>query len=192
MLLILGLLRQWTKKREFPQSFVEQMTFERILADLSTTFINLPQNQFDNKSERANSNQDVRRRFIVNFTASTPNHGFARNFDFSSVITVQSGRPFTEFVGGDANGDTNPVTDRVGLSGRNSYVGQPLRSWDLRVSRALQINERLKLSLMFDAFNVLNHVNYGTYIGTVGSPLFGQPVTARPARQLQLSARFKF
>src|SRR5882672_8175628 len=45
MLLILGLLRQWTKKREFPQSFVEQMTFERILADLSTTFINLPEEE---------------------------------------------------------------------------------------------------------------------------------------------------
>jgi hypothetical protein len=35
-------------------------------------------------------------------------------------------------------------------------------------------------------------VNYTTYVGTVGSPLFGQPVAARPPRQLQLSARIKF
>jgi hypothetical protein len=152
-------------------------TFSHIIDNGNfTTFINLPQNQFDNKSERANSNQDVRRRFIVNFTASTPNHGFARNFDFSSVITVQSGRPFTEFVGGDANGDTNPVTDRVGLSGRNSYIGQPLRSWDLRVSRALQINERLKLSLMLDAFNVLNRQNIDEVFSVYGSPVFCGPV----------------
>src|SRR5262249_18946676 len=42
-----------------------------------TTFINLPQNQFDNQSERGNSNQDVRHRFIANFSASTPTQGFA-------------------------------------------------------------------------------------------------------------------
>jgi outer membrane receptor protein involved in Fe transport len=152
-------------------------TFSHIIDNGNfTTFINLPQNQFDNKSERANSNQDVRHRFILNFTVSTPNHGLARNFDFSSVVTVQSGRPFTEFVGGDANGDTNPVTDRVGLSGRNSYVGQPLRSWDLRVSRTLHINERLRLSLMFDAFNVLNRQNIDEVFSVYGSPVFCGPV----------------
>jgi hypothetical protein len=34
-----------------------------------TTFINLPVNQFDYAAERANSNQDVRHRFVANFTA---------------------------------------------------------------------------------------------------------------------------
>jgi len=29
-------------------------------------------------------------------------------------------------------------------------------------------------------------------VGTLGSPLFGAPVTARPPRQLQFSARMKF
>jgi len=35
-------------------------------------------------------------------------------------------------------------------------------------------------------------VNYVNFVGTVGSPLFGQPVSARAARQLQFSARVKF
>jgi len=48
------------------------------------------------------------------------------------------------------------------------------------------------VTLGFDAFNVLNHVNYGTFVGTLSSPLFGQPVSARSARQLQFSARMKF
>jgi hypothetical protein len=150
-------------------------TWSHIIDDGNfTTFINLPQNQFDNKSERGNSNQDVRHRFIANFTASTPNHGFAftRNFSLSSIITIQSGRPFTMFVGGDANGDTNPVTDRVGLSGRNSYIGQSLRSWDLRVSRALQMTERLKLDFAVDAFNVLNRQNIDEVFSVYGSPVF--------------------
>jgi hypothetical protein len=48
------------------------------------------------------------------------------------------------------------------------------------------------VTLGFDAFNVLNQVNYSTYVGTVSSPLFRQPVSARPPRQLQFSARVRF
>src|SRR5215467_2262682 len=137
-----------------------------------TTFINLPQNQFDNVSERGNSNQDVRHRFVANFTATGPEDGFLRNFELSSVVTLQTGRPFTIFVGGDANGDTNPVTDRVGLIGRNTYIGDPLRAWDLRVSRFFPISERVRLNLVFDAFNLLNRSNVDEVFSIYGSPIF--------------------
>lgn len=137
-----------------------------------TTFINLPQNQFDNITERANSNQDVRHRFVANFTATGPDDGFLRNFELSSVVTLQTGRPFTIFVGGDANGDTNPVTDRVGLISRNTYIGDPLRAWDLRVSRVFPISERVRLNLIFDAFNLLNRPNVDEVFSIYGSPIF--------------------
>src|SRR5215470_15240824 len=137
-----------------------------------TTFINLPQNQFDNISERGNSNQDVRHRFVANFTATGPEDGFLRNFELSSVVTLQTGRPFTIFVGGDANGDTNPVTDRVGLVARNTYIGDPLRSWDLRISRLFPISERVKLNIVFDAFNLLNRPNVDEVFSIYGSPIF--------------------
>jgi hypothetical protein len=48
------------------------------------------------------------------------------------------------------------------------------------------------MTVALDAFNVLNRVNYGNFVGTLGSPLFGQPVSARAPRQLQLSARVNF
>jgi len=137
-----------------------------------TTFINLPQNQFDNKSEHANSNQDVRDRFTANFSATAPEKTFFRNFTLSSIITIQSGRPFTLFTGGDSNGDTNPVTDRVGLVGRNTYIGDPLRSWDLRLSRFFQIKEHARLELIFDAFNLLNRPNVDEIFSVYGSPIF--------------------
>jgi hypothetical protein len=167
-------------------------TFSHIIDNGNfTTFINLPQNQFDNKSERANSNQDVRHRFVANFSANTPSTGMAltRDWGFSSIITIQSGRPFTMFVGGDANGDTNPVTDRVGLSGRNSYVGQPLRSWDLRISRAFRLTERAKLNFMFDAFNVLNRQNIDEVFSVYGSPIFCGAVPQRFGDAASLQAQ---
>jgi hypothetical protein len=46
--------------------------------------------------------------------------------------------------------------------------------------------------MALDAFNALNRVDYGTYVGTVRSPLVGRAVGARAPRQLQLSARVKF
>jgi len=66
---------------------------------------------------------------------------------------------------------------------------------DLRLSRALKAGggkDHHAVTIALDAFNVLNRVNYGTFIGTVGSPLFGQPVSARAPRQLQFSTKFGF
>jgi hypothetical protein len=120
------------------------------------------------KLERADSVQDVRHRFVANFTADAPQHSFLRNFEFSSIINLQSARPFTLFVGNDINGDTNPVTDRVGWSPRNSYRGDPLYAFDLRLSRLIHINERMALNLGVDAFNVFNRQNVNEVTSVYG------------------------
>ena len=87
---------------------------------------------------------------------------------------MQSARPFTLFVGNDINGDTNPVTDRVGWSPRNSYRGDPLYAFDLRLSRLIHLNERMTLNLGVDAFNVFNrqNVNEVTSVYGGGTPDF--------------------
>jgi hypothetical protein len=157
-----------------------------------TTFINLPPNQFDYASERANSNQDLRHHLVTNFTLDAPQSSFLRNFEFSSIITLQSGRPFTIFAGANTLGDLIGLStdrtgglDQAGLPGtncpsidkcntlvpRNTYVGQPLYSWDLRLSRGIHLTERLKLDLMVDAFNVLNRANVDEVTSIYG-PVF--------------------
>jgi outer membrane receptor protein involved in Fe transport len=155
-----------------------------------TTFINLPPNQFDYAAERANSNQDVRHHFVANFTATAPDSSFLRKFQFSSIITLQSGRPFTLFSGANTLGDlAGGSTDRVGglpgatpscanvetcntLISRNTYTGDPLYAWDLRVSRYFMLRENLRMDLMFDAFNVLNRPNVDEVTSVYGSPVF--------------------
>jgi hypothetical protein len=146
-------------------------TFSKTLDDGTfTTFVSTPQDFYRRNLERANSNQDVRHRFIGNFTVDTPNKSFVRNFELSGIVTLQSARPFAMFVGFDANGDTNPVTDRVGLAARNTYWGDSLKAVDLRISRFFKLGERIRMDLMMDAFNVFNRPNvdevtsvYGTY-----------------------------
>ncbi len=154
-----------------------------------TTFINLPVNQFDYKAERANSNQDARNRLVTNFSATGPENTFARHFVFSSIITAESGRPFTIFYG---SGTTNDLaggsTDRVGgapltpdcpsasncqtMIPRNTYVGDAEYTWDLRLTRYFQVRERLRLDLSIDAFNALNRPNVDEVTSVYGSPIF--------------------
>jgi hypothetical protein len=146
-------------------------TFSKTLDDGTfTTFVSTPQDLYKRSQERANSNQDVRNRFIANFTASGPKQTFLRNTELSGIVTLQGARPFTEFVGFDANGDTNPVTDRVGLAARNTYWGDKLQSFDLRLSQAIKFREKQKIDVALDVFNALNRPNvnevtsvYGTY-----------------------------
>jgi outer membrane receptor protein involved in Fe transport len=154
-----------------------------------TTFINLPVNQFNYHAERANSNQDVRHHFVTNFTASAPDSSFLRQFQFSSIITLQSGRPFTLFVGQNTFGDIAGLsTDRVGgapvkgvcntvsdcntVIARNTYIGDALYTWDLRLSRYFKLSEHVKLDLAMDIFNVLNRPNVDEVVSVYGSPAF--------------------
>jgi hypothetical protein len=154
-----------------------------------TTFINLPVNQFDYAAERSNSNQDLRHHFVANFTATGPENTFLRHFTLSGIITLQNGRPFTLFYGNDSLNDiAGGATDRVGgapLSGhcptvdncatmiaRNTYVGDPLYSADLHLGRYFRLNERMKIDLSIDAFNLFNRPNVDEVSSVYGSPVF--------------------
>jgi hypothetical protein len=76
------------------------------------------------------------------------------------------------FVGYDANNDTNPVTDRVGQSARNTYWGDSLQAVDLRVSRRFRFTERQRLVLAVDAFNTLNRANVDEVTSVYGTADF--------------------
>jgi Carboxypeptidase regulatory-like domain/TonB dependent receptor len=166
-----------------------------------TTFINLPPNQFDYHSERANSNQDVRHRFVGNFTALGPEDTWVRHFTLSSIITLQSGSPFTIYSGEDTLNDVAGLsTDRVAFGSlgnictsncgaryqevcpsasdcatmipRNTYIGDPLYTWDFHLSRYFQLAERMKLEVGVDAFNFLNRSNVDEVTSVYNSPVF--------------------
>ena len=208
-----GLTLQVNKKAGSYISLNANYTFSKTLDDGTfVTFVSTPQSNAQRNLERAVSNQDARHRFVANAVATAPEHSFLRYFQLSTIVTVQSPRAFTMFVGFDANNDGNPVTDRVGESPRNSYMGDPLRAVDTRLSRVVHLSERYRLELAVDAFNLLNRANvdevfsvYGApdFIGAVpkhykdgtptpANPSFGSPRTVFNPRQFQFSAKLQF
>jgi hypothetical protein len=205
---VLQAMRRTGKYVQFNANY----TFSKTLDDGTfVTFVSTPQSNAQRSLERALSNQDVRNRIVGNVVITAPKESLLRGFELSSVVVAQSPRPFTLFVGFDANNDGNPVTDRVGESARNTYFGDSLSSIDLRISRAFRLTERLQLLCSVDAFNALNRANvdevfsvYGApdFIGPVpqhykdgvagADPSFGTPRTTFNPRQFQFAAKFRF
>jgi hypothetical protein len=151
----------------------------------------LPPDSRDLSREWARSDEDQRHRLQV--LASTAEwYGFA----LGAVLRIDSGRPYGFTTGRDDNGDGR-ATDRPAGLGRNSEQGFGAARLDVRLTREFDLGRWSEaaepaMELRFDAFNILNRVNFGSPVGNLRSPYFGQPVSAAAARRLQLSIDFSF
>jgi hypothetical protein len=148
-----------------------------------------PANDYDLSGEWARADFDRRHRFLLLGRVSP-----GKLVDLGVGLTLNSGAPYTETLGQDIYGNGRGRARPVGVN-RNTLEGDGYATLDLRASRDVKIGagkDARTVTLGLDAFNLLNRVNYGNYVGTFGSPLFGLPVSARAPRQLQFSARLKF
>jgi hypothetical protein len=113
---------------------------------------------------------DQRHRVITNFVWDLSYfHGLKNRaarylidgWELSGVILAQTGQPYNNSVGGDANNDTNSFTDRVPQDGRNTNYAPTISNWDLRVTKAIPLyHERVRFLLSLDAFNAFNEAEF--------------------------------
>ena len=179
-------------------------TFSKTISnsDSLANLADLPEG-LDARLERAVSRQHVGQRFTFAFLSQIPRTVPAiRDFKFSSLISLESGRRFNVFAGSDANGDGNPNSDRPGLLGRNTIRGPRYASVDLRVAREIPFREHVKGEFSLDFFNLFNRVNIkdlntlygGTDLSLPPNPIlgFGTPRDAFNPRQLQFGFKLRF
>jgi carboxypeptidase family protein/TonB-dependent receptor-like protein len=150
-----------------------------------------PPNSYDLSGEWARSDFDRRHRFEL---LGTINLG--RLFNLGVSVSLYSGVPYTLTTGLDAF-HTGTANARPGGVPRNSLNGPSYADLDLRWSKEFTLlkskkKEGVKSTFAVDAFNVLNKVNYTSFVGNLSSPFFGRAVAAQPPRRLQLSFRLKF
>jgi hypothetical protein len=215
-----GLLVNLNKR--FSQNFSAQIsyTYAHSIDDgPNPSFVLIPQDSGNFLKEKANSADDIRHRFVFNGTLASPTTGsmWLRDFQLSTIITLQSPEFFTKFAGFDANGDIFGNNDRVGIEGRDTFRGRNIYTFDLRGSRTLHFREHQSLQLIAEAFNLANHVNI-KYFNTVylsadfcnvtpvpaacgagpffteGSPNpnYGTPRAVFNPRQIQLALRYSW
>lgn len=149
-----------------------------------------PANSYDPSAEWGRSDNDRLHKFDL-LASSQP----TRFFTFGVALSLYSGKPVDVTTGADNNHD-GIVNDRPAGVPRNSMAGPGTINLDLNLAHDFPLsrkkNETKVLSVALNSFNVLNHPNYVTYVGTVSSPLFGQPAAALPPRRMQLDVQFKF
>jgi hypothetical protein len=171
-------------------------------------------NQFNLKDEWARWNDFQRHTFRVNGIVLLPHDiSLSGNYQFGSgnyYFTTVSGRPYNK-PGYNRLNIGAPITipaavlDRyegpavIGTGEsvpRNALKGFPLHKVDVRLSKTLRLQGSARLEGMLEVFNVLNHANYGDYVGVANFPTFGQPVqalgNAYVPRTGQLAFRFSF
>jgi hypothetical protein len=101
---------------------------------------------------------------------------------------------------------TPPAPGSFGNMGRNTFRGPSFREWDFSISKIWKLNERIRMQLRGEFFNILNHPNFdvfsmntdlsvpssvGTAVFTPDLGLASNPVLGTGgSRHIQLGAKF--
>ncbi|MFN2453363.1 MAG: carboxypeptidase regulatory-like domain-containing protein [Pyrinomonadaceae bacterium] len=161
----------------------------------------LPQDSLDRRADYGNSISDVRHVFNASavwrprFTNKILN-----NNQLSFIFFARSGNSFDVRTGSDLNRDS-VTNDRPLFVGRNTYKGPSSYQLDSRYTRTFRLTERRRLLFFAEAANVFNTPNpagdngainrtFGTGIEAVST--FGQVISFREMRRVQLGVRFDF
>jgi len=172
-----GLILQFNKRFRRNYQLLASYTYGKVIDDRpdgtsvvpfsSTDDPKMVEDPVNVRADRAPGVTDQRHRFVLsgvwtlNYAQGT--HAAERlilgGWELSGIFTAQSGQPYSALVSSDLNNDSNRFTDRVPGLGRNTLYLPRVVSLDPRVTKNIQIRERLKLQLIGEAFNIFNHTN---------------------------------
>jgi hypothetical protein len=135
--------------------------------------------------------------FVPGFNPHTGTSGLTRaNLVGSPVLSDPTP---TEWFDVTAFADPGVAAGGLGDLGRNSLVGPGFANLDFSLARRFRVGERLTTEFRADAFDLLNHANFGQPNTTLGSSTFGEirstrfpPGDSGSSRQIQLGLKFLF
>jgi len=225
-----GLAVQANKRFSHNFQFLAAYTFGKVIDDNPNQYVASPNadaamvaDPSNPRADRGAGSNDQRHRFVLSgvWDLNYANHlpaparAIVRGWQFSEILTAQSGQPYSGLVSFDLNNDGNSSNDRTPRLGRNTFYLPSTVSFDPRVTRNVQLTERAKLQFIWEAFNVFNRGNITgvrttqfsrstspTICGIAGVPClvpqnkglsaFGVPTATSGPRIMQLSAKLVF
>lgn len=184
------------------------------------------ENQINPGADFGISDTDLRHRFVfspvyewgtIKWSDNAVAKALFSDYTFSTIAQFQSGSPYSALVGGDPNNDGNRSNDRLPGTVRNQFTSPAVYQFDVRLTRAIRLGEKMKIRLIGEAFNIFNRSNvvlvnniFFNYSGgtagvltapspvtafgtprSFGSPASGTTTFASP-RQIQLAVKFDF
>ena len=88
-----------------------------------------------------------------------------------------------------------PAIGTLGTAARRFFYGPGMANFDVALLKSVRLSDARALDLRFEAFNVFNHAQFfgaASVNGNVGSPCFGQIVSAAQPRVVQIALKFSF
>lgn len=171
--------------------------------------------------EKGNSIYDIPNRLVMNAVMDSPWNKtgvagwFVNGWQLAPIIQLQNGLPYTLSVSGNAPGVTpgggingSGGTNRIDVLGNNSFRQPYTLEPDVRLSKFFKFQERYKLELSTDFFNIINKQNVMS-VNNTGYIISGNNLTFQSAtfgsitgtnnsnflytpRQIQIGARLTF
>ena len=229
-----GLAIQATQRLTRGFQFIAAYTYSRAKDDrpdqtavvVGADDAKIVENQINPSLDFGRSDTDLRHRFVFSpvyewGTIKWSNNAVARalfsDYTLSSIMQFQSGSPYSALVAGDPNNDGNRSNDRLPGTVRNQFTTPSVYQFDVRLTRAIRLGEKMRIKLIGEAFNLFNrsnvvtvnttYFNYsGGSAGTLTAPsfitAFGTPrsfsspasgtTTFASPRQIQLAIKFDF
>ena len=87
---------------------------------------------------------------------------------------------------------TIPPYGQFGNAGRDILDGPGLQTVNVSIVKNNAVTERLNLQFRTEFFNLLNRTNFNLPDNFVGSPTFGQVVSAQDPRRIQFALKVLF
>lgn len=222
-----GMAVQLNKRFSYNFQFLASYTWSKALDDISNIQplnpgpgdAQLLADSFDDHQNRGPAPADIRHRFVLsgiwelNYASRLPSFAKAifGGWEFSGILTAQSGLSHSGLVNFDLNNDGNTATDRTLETGRNAFYMPATVSLDPRVTRNVRLTEHARLRFIWEAFNVFNRANISgvrttqysrstsaTTCGVADTPClvpqsnFGTPNATSGPRIMQLALKLLF
>jgi hypothetical protein len=117
--------------------------------------------------------------------------GFQAN-DRPNLVGNPSSGPRTEAQWFNTAAFVTPPFGSFGNAGRNIVEGPGLAVFNISLVKNIGLTESARLQFRTEAFNLFNRTNYNLPDNFVGSPTFGQILSAQNPRHLQFGLKFIF
>ncbi len=223
--LVLQANRRLTKGLQFQVNYTFSRSRDNGQGSQTFSTVNVPLNPFDLELDRGRSSLDIPHRFVASAVyapgtlfgvgkGSSFGRAIFGGWTISPIVTLQSGRPYSYGVSGNAPSATAGGIFGAGGANRlpnvapNTLRLPSVANVDLRISRRIRFTETMNLELLAEGFNIFNRLNV-TNVGTTAYTIQGTTLNFTPnaatfgipneagnsifrERQVQLAARFQF
>jgi len=85
-----------------------------------------------------------------------------------------------------------PISNTLGNAGRGVIDGPSTKRVDFSLFKNFRFSERFRLQLRGEAFNVFNHTNFRAINGNTTQGTYGQVISVRDPRNIQLGIKFYY